>query len=262
MLVSFPSLRTPASPIVVIGLVSGACCAAATSAFGYRPFDGTDAAVADPGQLEVELQPVGRLQEGSERFLIAPDVVFNFGLIKNWEAVFEGRLSTPLSSSEPPNLTNAGAFLKYVVRPGVLQDKAGASVATEFGVLFPETAGSPNFGASWAGIVSQRWDWGTIHFNLQTQFNREQRADLFVSTIVEGPHTWKVRPVAEIFYEDDIGSAQTISGLIGLIWQVRENLALDAAIREAIINGRPVNELRAGLTFAFALDRSVQGMKK
>jgi hypothetical protein len=52
------------------------------SALAYRPFDGTDAAVADPGQLEIELQPVGRLQEGSERFLFAPDVVFNFGLIK------------------------------------------------------------------------------------------------------------------------------------------------------------------------------------
>jgi hypothetical protein len=39
--------------------------------------------------------------------------------------------------------------------------------------------------------------------------NREQRADVFLGTIVEGPHTWKLRPVAEVFYEDDVGSAQT-----------------------------------------------------
>jgi hypothetical protein len=56
---------------------------------------------------------------------------------------------------------------------------------------------------------------------VQTQFNRQQHADLFLSTILEGPHTWKVRPVAEIAYEDDVGTAQTFSGLIGLIWQVR-----------------------------------------
>jgi hypothetical protein len=212
--------------------------------------------------LEIELEPVGRLQEGSDPFLIAPDVVFNFGLIKNWEAVFEGRLSTPLSSSEPPNLTDAGAFLKYVVRPGVLQDKTGPSIATEFGVLFPETVGRSNVGASWAGIVSQRWDWGTVHVTVSTELNRDQRADLFLSTIVEGPHTWKVRPVAEIFYENDVGAAQTYSGLVGLIWQVSEDLSFDVAVREASTNGRAVNELRAGLTFAFPLDRTAQSTKK
>jgi hypothetical protein len=252
----------PALRIVVTGLVSAATCAVATSALAYRPFDGTDAAVADPGQLEIELQPVGRLQDGSERFLIAPDVVFNIGLIKDWEAVFEGRLSTPLSSSDPPNLKNAGAFLKYVLRPGALQEKTGPSIATEFGVLFPDANGNSNFGASWAGIVSQRWDWGTVHVNLSAELNREQRADLFLDMIVEGPHTWKVRPVAEVFYEDDVGSAQTFSGLVGLIWQVRDNLSFDVGIREASTNGRPINELRAGLTFAFPLDRAAQNTKK
>ena len=256
------SLRLLASPIVGAVFVSGACCAMATSALAYRPFNGTDAAVADPGKLEVELQPVGRLQEGSDVFLIAPEFVLNFGLSKNLEAVFEGRLSTPLSSSEPPNLVDGGALLKYILRPGALQDKPGPSIATEFGVLFPETTGSSNFGVSWAGIVSQRWDWGTVHVTVSTEFNREQRADLFLSTIVEGPHTWKVRPVAEIFYEDDLGSAQTFSGLIGLIWQVRDDLSFDVAMREASTNGRPVNELRAGLTFAFPLDRAAQNAKR
>jgi hypothetical protein len=243
-------------------LACGAICSLAFPAFAYRPFDGTDAAVAEPGQLEIELGPVGRLQQGSERFLIAPAIVLNFGLSKNWEAVFEGRLFTPLSSAEPPSLRDAAASLKYVLRPGSLQDKSGPSIATEFGVLFPDTTGSSNFGASWAGIVSQRWDWGTVHLNLQTQLNREQRADLFVSMIVEGPHTWKVRPVAEVFYEDDMGQAQTFSGLIGLIWQVREDLAFDVAAREASINGHAVNEFRAGLTFGFPLNRAVQNMKK
>ena len=34
-------------------------------AFAYRPFDGTDAAVAAPGELEVELQPGGIQHEGA-----------------------------------------------------------------------------------------------------------------------------------------------------------------------------------------------------
>jgi hypothetical protein len=83
---------------------------------------------------------------------------------------------------------------------------------------FPDSAGDSGFGASWAGIVSQRYDWGTVHLNLQTQLTREQHADLFISTIIEGPHTWKVRPVAEFFYECEFGQAQTASALVGLIW--------------------------------------------
>jgi len=62
-------------------------------------------------------------------------------------------------------------------------------------VLLPDSGGDSGFGASWAGIVSQRFDWGTVHLNLQTQLTREQHADLFIDTIFEGPHTWKVRPV-------------------------------------------------------------------
>ena len=34
------------------------------------------------------------------------------------------------------------------------------------------------------------------------------------------------------------------------IWQVEHDLSLDAAFRYAVVNGHPVNEIRAGLTFA------------
>jgi hypothetical protein len=39
--------------------------AAATPAFAFRPFDGTDAAVVDPGKMETELQPAGHLHDES-----------------------------------------------------------------------------------------------------------------------------------------------------------------------------------------------------
>src|SRR6202051_2054085 len=196
-------------------------------AWAYRPFDGTDAAVAAPGEVEIELQPVGRLREGGNTALVAPATVINYGLSEGWEAVFEGQAQTPLSPSGPTSLTAAGAFLKHVLQPGSLQDKIGPSVATEFGVLLPDSTGNSGVGASLAGIVSQRWDWGTIHLNAEAALTRDHHADLFLGGIIEGPSKWSVRPVAEFFYENEFGKAETISGLIGLIWQVRDSLSFD-----------------------------------
>jgi hypothetical protein len=223
------------------------------SASAYRPFDGTDAAVAAPGELEIELQPAGRLRENGSTTLVAPATVINYGLSEGWEAVFEGQGQTPLSPSGPTSLTAAGAFLKHVLQPGSLQDKTGPSVATEFGVLLPDSTGNSGVGASLAGIVSQRWDWGTIHLNAETALTREHHADLFLGGIIEGPSKWSIRPVAEFFYEKEFGKLETISGLIGLIWRVRDNLSFDVGLRHALTNGHPVNEVRAGLTFGFPL---------
>jgi len=223
------------------------------SAFAYRPFDGTDAAVAEPGEMEIEFQPAGVLGSNGQKTLVAPATVLNFGLIKNWEAVFEGRLETPLSEPGPTSLTDAGAFLKYVIRPGVLQDKPGPSVATEFGVLLPDTIGDSRVGASVAAIVSQRWDWGTAHLNIAGALTRDQHPDFFTGIILEGPYKWTVRPVAEFFYEEEFGQAHTVSALIGAIWQVKDNLSFDVAFRHALVNNTHVSELRAGLTVGFPL---------
>jgi hypothetical protein len=225
--------------------------ASVTPASAYRPFDGTDAAVADPGELEIELQPAGALWQQAQKTLVAPATVFNFGLSQGWEAVLEGRMETPLSPAGPTSLTASAVSLKHVVIPGSLQDKAGPSVATEFGLLLPDSNGQSGFGASVAGIVSQRWEWGTVHFNAATALTRDQHGDLFLSTILEGPAKWTVRPVAEIYYENAFGQAETISALVGLIWQVRDTLSFDVGVRQALTNGRPVSELRAGLTVGF-----------
>ena len=222
-------------------------------ALAYRPFDGTDAAVADPGEMEVELQPAGGKSIGGQKTLVAPDTVLNFGIAKYWEAVFEGRLETPLPTSGPTAFTDGGAFLKHVLRPGVLQDQTGPSIATEFGVLLPDSIGDTRFGASIAGIVSQRWDWGTAHLNIAGQLTRDQHADLFTGIILEGPNKWTVRPVAEFFYEEEFGQAHTVSALVGAIWQVKDNLSFDVGFRHAITNGVNINEVRAGLTYGFPL---------
>src|ERR1700704_5432884 len=92
--------------------VSGFVAASAVAAWfapalAYRPFDGTDAAVAAPGEVEIELQPAGALREGGSTTLIAPATVFNYGLSEGWEAVLEGQGQTPLSPTGPSSLTAA-----------------------------------------------------------------------------------------------------------------------------------------------------------
>jgi hypothetical protein len=235
-------------PVIALNVLAWA-----EPARAYRPFDGTDAAVAKKGEMEIELQPAGRLRDESGTSLIAPATVINYGLSDDWEAVFEGNGQTSLSPVGPTSLTAAGAFLKHVIIPGSLQDKTGPSVATEFGILAPDSTGNSGVGASLAGIVSQRWDWGTIHLNAQTALTRDHHGDLFLDAIIEGPSTWTVRPVAEFFYENEFRKEETFSGLVGLIYRVSDDLSFDVAYRHALTGGHPVDEIRAGVTFGFPL---------
>jgi hypothetical protein len=221
-------------------------------AAAYRPFDGTDAAVANLNEVEIELQPVGRLQTGSQSSLIAPAVVYNYGFAERWEIVLQTEVDSPPGSSS--SFAASGAFLKYVVQPGVLQGKNGISIAMEFGPLLPGINNDPGVGFSWAGIVSQRWDWGTAHFNVETNLTRDQNAEAFLDLILEGPSTWKVRPVLEMFYDKVWTQSESRSLLIGAIWQVKDDLSFDAAYRYALVDAHPVNEIRAGLTFAFNVE--------
>ncbi len=230
------------------------CAFLSRPVLAYRPFDGTDADVVKPGTLEIEFQPAGVIREGDQRRLIAPATVLNFGLLAGWEAIVEGRGQFPLANSdERATLTDAGLFLKSVLRPGSLQGKSGPSIATEFGVLLPGINADSGYGASLAWIVSNRWDWGTVHLNFGTALTRDQRTDVFVGSIIEGPINWTVRPVLEVFYEDEVRQFRTVSGLIGAIWKIDDNLSFDVGFRHAVSNGQPINEVRIGLTVGFAL---------
>jgi hypothetical protein len=229
------------------------------TAFAYRPFDGTDAAVAKLGEVEIELAPADLIRERSMSTVIAPFTILNFGIAPDWEAVFSGQGQFPQSQSEDPAcIGNVSAFLKHVVRPGVLQDQSGPSVAIEFGPLLPGFRADESYGAHLGGIVSQRWDWGTVHWNLQGEYTRDHHPDAFTSVIIEGPEKWKVRPVAEFSYEEEFGVSRTLSGLVGAIWQIKDDLAFDIAFRHAAVSDlgagwHPVEEVRAGVTFAFPM---------
>jgi hypothetical protein len=144
-------------------------------------------------------------------------------------------------------------LLKYVVEPGVLHDKPGVSIATEFGPLLPAAGGGSGVGFGLTGIVSQRRDWGTVHWNAASNLTPDQDGELFFDAIIEGPNTWKVRPVLKVYSDSVVTQSQTFSGLVGAIWQVNDKLSFDAAVRYASVDGRPVSELRLGMTFGFPL---------
>jgi hypothetical protein len=242
----------PRSGRLAIGTIISICLLGwADPALAYRPFDGTDAAVADVGELEIEFEPAGILRSGSQNTTTGPYAIFNYGFADRWELVVQGQGHAFPPDSGPTPVSN-GVFLKYVMREGALQEKSGPSIATEFGTLLPNFGGS-GVGFGWAGIVSQRWDWGTVHLNFATNLTPEQEGELFLDTIIEGPHKWKVRPVLELYYDNVFNHEQTYSALIGAIWQVTDKLSFDVGLRHALVNGRPVDELRAGVTFGFAL---------
>ena len=76
------------SAVARLGSISFA--GGATEAFAYRLFDGIDAAVAEPGQPEIELGPAEFSWERSDRTLVAPDLRLNYGFSERWEFTLEG----------------------------------------------------------------------------------------------------------------------------------------------------------------------------
>jgi hypothetical protein len=132
------------------------------AADAYRPFDGTDAAVADTGDVEIELGPVEYLRDAAERTLFAPNLRVNYGFAADWEASLEGEVAHGLTAGIPgTSLVESEALLKRVLREGSLQRSPGPSTATQFGILLPGVNDEHGTGAILTGIASQRWDWGT-----------------------------------------------------------------------------------------------------
>jgi hypothetical protein len=227
----------------------------AAPALAYRPFDATDADVAAFGEFELELGPIGWLREGDSSFRVAPAVVANLGLPWRSELVLEGQRQTALDPApgEPSSsIVDTGVSIKTVLREGALQDASGPSIAAEYGLLLPEVHGESGAGASLAGIVSQRWEAGTLHINSALAWNREHEPDLFLGAILEGPYSWPVRPVAEVFGEQASGGPRTTSALLGAIWRARDDLTLDVGLRFAHSGDELVREVRLGLTWTFS----------
>jgi hypothetical protein len=225
---------------------------AALPARAYRPFNSTDAAVAEAGKVEIELGPV---EEGGDRFVVAPSLILNWGFAERWEVVLEGRQFVRLGSSVPraPRLRvdDNALSLKTVLREGAMQDKSGPSVATELGALLPVIHGDGGTGVEAALILSQRWDALTVHLNGAASWTRTHAPGAFGGLIIELHDAWRLRPVTEVFVEGERDIPVTVSWLGGGIFRFREDLSFDAGVRLARAGGTGTTEIRLGLTWEF-----------
>jgi hypothetical protein len=95
----------------------------------------------------------------------------------------------------------------------------------------------------------------SLHLNGAVAINRQHQPDVFLGAILEGPYSWPVRPVAEVFGEQASGSPRVVSRLIGAIWRARDNLSFDIGIRTAHAGSESNRELRLGLTWSIAFKK-------
>jgi len=236
-------------------------CAWASPARAYRPFDGTDADVADVGNFELELGPVGWYSLGPGHYLVAPATVLNLGIVRGWELVgdFQNFVGLePLPGEARVRLLETDVLLKALLVSGSLQGEGrGPSAAVEFGPLIPNVNGEEGFGASCDLIVSQRWEGLVLHANNWVQLTRGSlHLEWFEGVILEGSLEDAFRPVGEVFVEHEwVTGITEWSGLVGGIWRAKSGLDFDVGLREARLGDQPVTEVRLGLTWTFGVWR-------
>ena len=246
----FTRARVAGALVAAVWLTRGA------TALAYRPFDGTDAAVAEVGEFEAELGSAYTRREDGHATLALPATVLNLGFARHLEAVVDFKPVLALGAApegERFELADTDALVKWVFVPGSMQGGRGPSVALETGPLLPELHGDPGFGYQASVIVSQRWRAVTAHVNALGALSRTGELEAVGSLIVEGLPASRVRPVTELLIDGTRGHGLTYSALEGAIWTLSDTLALDAAGRVAREEHRAAFEARVGFTWAVAL---------
>jgi hypothetical protein len=238
-------LRTSSLALLTMLCLSG-------SALAMRPFDGTDADVAGPGELAIEAG-AGRLRDGPGHSLSVPEVVATLGLPGDYEVAVEGRLVRQLADTmarHRMSLDDTALMVKHLFRRGSLQDGAGPSIAAECGVLLPEVHADSGSGLTCTGVVSHRWDALVAHANGGLVRTREHTTTSWFSLIAEGSPGAPVRPVAELLSERDTSGAWGHSALVGAVWHKSAGLSFDVAVRAGRTSEGRLNELRVGVTWS------------
>ena len=224
----------------------------APRALAYRPFDQTDADVAELHVIELELGPL-QFERSGGRTGYVPTLIFNLGVLPGWELVIDAAASGTVAGPREPGEVfqlEAGVAFKGLLRRGSLQEEPGPSVAVEPELLLPATAGASGFGFAAGLIVSQRWPALTLHLNLVPAWSRAHHLAGLAGFIAEGPAGWTVRPVGEVYVEAEHAvPGVTASWLAGLVWRISPRVSTDAALRVGTVSGTGLVELRVGLTW-------------
>ncbi len=216
-------------------------------AFAYRPFISTDADVASVRELEIELglTGLGRMRQGGSRALVAPALILNYGLFRNWELVGEFKLQ---HRDDETAFQDVAVFLKGVLRKGALQERSGTSIAVEVGPLLPGTSEN-GVGVEGIFLVS-RADAGFVyHLNAGAVRERSGAAGVLWGAILERPVHEGLRLVVEVEGEKLEGESHESSLLAGFIWEWRD-VGFDAGVRRRLSGDSRDWALTGGITFS------------
>ena len=242
-------IRTVAlASLLPVGFIAPTC------SWAYRPFIATDAAVADPKEVEIELGYFTLERQNNENAFIIPRVVFNYGLFQNWEAVAE--FAVLRDSNAELNLIDPALSLKGVLKEGVLQDKEGVSIAVEAGLLLPSTEqGESHFGFEGVGIASAKLGPFMFHLNGGLGIQRSNGDVVGIWGVIgELPIAKGLRLVGEVDGEKAQRQQLGESGLLGFIWQPwsSQNVAFDTGVRRRFSGSGPDWQFTFGVTFGFS----------
>ncbi len=225
----------------------------ASTAYAYRPFDSTDAAVVEKGETEIEIGLYNFTDDNGLDEINTPSLIFNYGLTDTWELVAEFDIQIYKEGDDNDcELKDPAIFLKNVFKEGILQGKEGASMAVEFGILLPSTVnGEHTTGAEAIAIYSNKLSDFVYHINIGAELEREDFAlNGIWGTIVEYPFDSSFRAVAEVNGTFKTHGHPSNSGLIGVIWELK-HFNLDIGIRRAFSSSAPDWQVTTGITFAF-----------
>ena len=225
-----------------------------TPAVGYRPFVSTDAAVADPREVELEFGYFNLERADKENTFIVPQVVLNYGMSQNWELVGEFDVEQPPDAAA--KLVDPGLFLKGIIKEGILQQQQGVSIAIEAGPLLPSAASEQNgLGFEGIGILSGEVHRFTYHINVGGGVDRRKtRPFVLWGVIGEISLLPSLRLVGEVSGESSKEKIPDNSVLLGVIWQPpSSSVLLDGGVRKSLSTGAPDWLFTTGLTWSFSL---------
>jgi len=237
---------------IAAALLAVCSLAGVRPAHAYRPFDFSDADVAEEHTLEIELAPVEFARRGPDHELRVPALTLNFGLGGGYELGVEGVRNVPIEGEGDealgPTVFESGASITKLVRGGRLQEKQGPSIAVEGIALFPTREG-PHMGFETNGVISTAGKTGAVHFGVAASRLPTGEDEAGAGLILETHpfHGW--RPVVELKAIGTRGEATDKGLLTGVIFQPSDGLAFDFAVNYGESGGERWTELRGGATY-------------
>lgn len=230
-------------------------------AFAGHPLETEDAIPMDPGKFQLEIS--GERPKSSEGNELDLGANLDFGVINN----FDIQIWVPYVFLKPDigkkenGLSDVEVVGKYLILNG---NKTLPTLAVKATVKLPT-------GESKKGLGSGKTDYGlmliatkeiggvTLHINLGYTFVGKGKGEdlnnvLTYSLASELPMTEKLKLVGEIIGEtnsDPKSSSNPLDGLVGFIYDVKDWLSLDAAVKWGLSDASPNNTLLAGTTLRF-----------